>query len=43
MKERADRNNILDKSHLGTCSGVLGTVDQLLVDNALMDKVRGIL
>ena len=29
-----------DKGHLGTCSGVLGTVDQLLVDNVIMDEVR---
>ena len=40
MKEHADRNNIWDKSQLGTCSGVLGTVDQLLVDQAIMDEVR---
>lgn len=39
MKEHADRNNIWDKSQLGTCSGVLGTVDQLLVDKAIMDEV----
>ena len=40
MKDHADRNNIWDKSQLGTCSGVLGTVDQLVIDNAIMDEVR---
>ena len=40
MKNHADRNNIWDKSQLGTCSGVLGTVDQLVIDNAIMDEVR---
>ena len=41
MKNHADRNNIWDKSQLGTCSGVLGTVDQLVIDNAIMDEVGG--
>ena len=40
MKDQADRNEIWDKSQLGTCSGVLGTVDQLLIDSAIMDEVR---
>ena len=40
MKDHADRNGIWDKSQLGTCTGVLGTVDQLIVDNAIMDEVR---
>ena len=40
MKEHADRNNIWEKSQLGTCSGVLGTVHQLVIDNATMDEVR---
>ena len=39
MKEHAERNSIWDRS--GTCSGVLGTVDQLIVDNTIMDEVRG--
>ena len=41
MKDHAERNNIWDRSQLGTCSGVLGTVDQLIVDNTIMDEVRG--
>lgn len=40
MKEHAGRSNIWDKSQLGNCSGVLGTVDQLIIDNAIIDKVR---
>ena len=40
-KSDADRNKIWDRSQLGTCSGVLGTVDQLVMDNAIMDEVRG--
>ena len=40
MKAHADTNGMWDKGQLGTCSGVLGTVDQHLVDNAKMDEVR---
>ena len=29
MKKHAERNNIWDRSQLGTCSGVLRTVDEL--------------
>ena len=29
MKDHADKNEIWNKSRLGTCSAVLGTVDQL--------------
>ena len=40
MKENAERNNIWDRSQLRTCFGVLGIVDQLIIDNAIMDEVR---
>ena len=40
MKEHAERNNIWGRSQLETCSGVLVTVDQLIIDNAIMDEVR---
>ena len=40
LYEGSCRNEIWDKSHLGTCSKVLGTVDQLIIDNAIMDEVR---
>ena len=39
MKDHADKNEIWDKIQLGTCPGVLGTVDQLLIDSAIMDEV----
>ena len=38
-KDQRDRNEMWDKSQLETCSGVLGTVDQLLIDSAIMDEV----
>ena len=37
MKDHAERNDIWDRSQLGTCSG---TVDQLIIDNAILDEVR---
>ena len=40
MKKYADRNNIWDRSQLGTWSGVLGTVDQSIIDNVIIDEVR---
>ena len=40
MKNHADRNNIWGKSQLGTSYEVLGTVDQLVIDNAILDEVR---
>ena len=40
MKDHVDRNNIWDRNQMGTCSGVLGTVDQLVIDNCIMDEVR---
>ena len=38
MKDHAERNNIWDRSQLGTFSGVLGTVDQFIVENTIMDE-----
>ena len=40
MKDHAERNDIWDRSQLGNFSGVLGTVDQLIIDNAIIDEVR---
>jgi hypothetical protein len=40
LKKHADQNNIWDESQMGTCDKVLGTVDQLLIDNCIMDEVR---
>ena len=39
MKEHTERNSIWDRSQLGTCSAVLGTVDQLIVDNTIMNQL----
>ena len=40
MKERAEENEIWDRNQMGTCQDVLGTVDQLLIDNCIMEEVR---
>ena len=40
MKEHAERNDIWDRSQLGTSSAVLRIEDQLIIDDAIMDEVR---
>ena len=40
MKDHARQNEICDEGQLGASGGVLGTVDQLLIDNYIMDEVR---
>ena len=40
MKEHAMRNNVWDEGQLGAIDGVLGTVDQLLIDKCIADEVR---
>jgi hypothetical protein len=40
LKRHADQNNIWDESQMGTCENVLGTVDQLLIDNCITDEVK---
>ena len=40
MKEHAEENEIWDKNQMGTCQDVLGTLDQLLIDNCIMEEVR---
>lgn len=40
LKSHAERNEMWDQNQMGTREGVLGTVDQLLVDNCIMDEVR---
>ena len=40
MKEHAEKNEIWDGNQMGTCQDVLGTVDQLLTDNCIMEEVR---
>ena len=41
MKQHADRSDVWHRNQLGTCFGVLGTVDQLLIESVIMDEVRG--
>ena len=40
MKEHAEENEIWDRNQMRTCQDVLGTVDQLLIDNCIMEEVR---
>ena len=40
MKDHAMRNNLWDDGQLGAREGVLGTIDQLLVDECIMQQVR---
>ena len=40
MKEHAEENEIWDRNQMGTCQDVLGTVDQLLIDNCIKEEVR---
>ena len=40
MREHARRNEIWDESQLGASEGVLGMVEQLLIDKCIMDEVR---
>ena len=38
--EHACSNGIWDGGQLGGIEGALGTVDQLIIDNCIMDEVR---
>ena len=40
VKKYLVENDLWDKSQMGTCEKVLSTVDQLLIDNAIMGEVR---
>ena len=40
MREHAEENEIWDRNQMGTGQDVLGTVDQLLIDNCIMEEVR---
>jgi len=39
MKYHAETNEIWDRNQMGTVDGVLGTVDQLSINNCIMDEV----
>ena len=40
MRKHAIENNIWDEGKLGAVVGVLGTVDQLIIDKSVMEKVK---
>ena len=40
MKNHAIENNIWDEGQLGAAEGVLGTVDQLIIDRCIMEEVK---
>ena len=40
MRKHALENNIWDEGQLGAVEGVLGTVDQLVIDNCIMEEVK---
>ena len=40
MKTHADENDIWDQRQLGTESGVLGTIDHILVDKCMLEEIR---
>ena len=40
MKERTMENDIWDEGQLGAVVGVLGTVDQLIIDRSIMEEVK---
>ena len=40
MREHALENNISNEGQLGAVEGVLGTVDQLIIDNCIMEEVK---
>ena len=40
MKEHTMKNEIWDEGQLGVVEGVLGTVDQLIIDRCIMEEVK---
>ncbi len=40
LENHATSNDMWDESQMGASEGVLGTVDQLLIDICIMDEVR---
>lgn len=38
MIDNARSDNIMDKSQVGTCSGIWETVEQLIMDNSIVDN-----
>ena len=40
MRKHALENNIWDEGQFGAVEGVLGTVDQLIIDNCIMEEIK---
>ena len=40
MREHAMENAVRDEEQLGAAAGVLGTVDQLIIDGSIMEEVK---
>ena len=40
MRKHTIENNIWDEGKLGAVVGLLGTVDQLIIDKSVMEKVK---
>ena len=40
MREHTMENDIWDEGQLGAVVGVLGTVDQLIIDRSIMEEVK---
>ena len=40
MKDHEVRNNMWDKSQMGTCNNVLGTTNQLLIDQCILGELK---
>ena len=40
MREHTMENEIWDEGQLGAVEGVLGTVDQLIIDRCIMEKLK---
>ena len=40
LREHMIENEIWDEGQLGAVEGVLGTVDQLIIDRCIMDEVK---
>ena len=42
VKKHIVQNELWDKSQMGTCEKVLGTVDQLIIDNSIIETIIAI-
>ena len=42
LEKHIVQNELWDKSQMGTCEKVLGTVDQLIIDNSIIETIIAI-